>query len=151
MKASSLRLRRTTKRLRYPRRTNMKRFRIYRILISVMSRLCQIHNEKTGYYLRSPFMGLARDRPSGDRQSSTCCGKYRCPESESDFPVVTRTADFEGRGGIHTAEGGGEGVRSLSLRVYHVRYELYQNPFRMVFRKTGYEMAVITLGRRWIC
>ena len=25
----------------------------------------------------------------------------------SDFPVVTRTADFEGRGGIHTAEGGG--------------------------------------------
>ena len=33
----------------------------FRILISVMSRLCQIHNEKTGYYLRSPYMGLARD------------------------------------------------------------------------------------------
>ena len=32
-------------------------------------------------------------------------------------------------------------VRSLSLRVYHVRYELYQNLFWMVFRKTGYEMA----------
>ena len=27
----------------------------------------------------------------------------------SDFPVVARTADFEGRGGIHTAEGGGGG------------------------------------------
>ena len=25
----------------------------------------------------------------------------------SDFPVVARTADFEGTGGIHTAEGGG--------------------------------------------
>ena len=35
--------------------------------------------------------------------------KYRCPESESDFPVVARTAEFEGRGGIHTAEGGGGG------------------------------------------
>ena len=35
-----------------------------------------------------------------------CCGKYRCPESVSDFPVVARTADFEGRGGIHTTEGG---------------------------------------------
>ena len=43
----------------------IKRFRIYRILIAVMSRLCQIHNEKIGYYLRSPCMGLARDRPIG--------------------------------------------------------------------------------------
>ena len=42
-------------------------------------------------------------------------------------------------------------VRSLSLRVYHVRYELYQNLFRRVIRKTSYEMAVRTLGRRWIC
>ena len=47
MGASSLRLQRTTKRLRYPRRTNIERFLIYRILISVMNRLCQIHNEKT--------------------------------------------------------------------------------------------------------
>ena len=31
----------------------------------VMNRLCQIHNEKTGYYLRSPCMGLARSRPVG--------------------------------------------------------------------------------------
>ena len=31
----------------------------------VMSRLCQIHNEKTGCYQRSPCMGLARDRPVG--------------------------------------------------------------------------------------
>ena len=34
-------------------------------MISVMSRLCQIHNEKTGCYLMSPCMGLARDRPVG--------------------------------------------------------------------------------------
>ena len=27
-------------------------------------------------------------------------------ETESDFPVVTRTADFDGGGGVHTAEGG---------------------------------------------
>ena len=31
------------------------------------------------------------------------------PESESDFPVVARTADFDRRGGIHTAEGGPSG------------------------------------------
>ena len=37
----------------------------FRILISVMSRLCQIHNEKTGCYQRSPCMGLARDIPVG--------------------------------------------------------------------------------------
>ena len=36
-------------------------------------------------------------------------------------------------------------VRSQSLRVYHVRYELYQTLSRMVFRKTSYEMAVRTL------
>ena len=47
------------------RRTKIERFLIYRILISVMNRLCQIHNEKTGYYLRSPCIGLARDRPLG--------------------------------------------------------------------------------------
>ena len=61
----------------------------------------------------------------------------------SDFPVVARTANFEGGGGIHTAEGGGG--------VYHVRYELYRNLFRMVFRKISYDMAVRTLVRRWIC
>ena len=91
------------------------------------------------------------DSDIGDRQSSTqgCCRKYRCPESESDFPVVARTADFEGRGGIHTAEGGPSGP--LSLRVYHVRYKPYLNLFRMVFRRTVYEMAVSvrrTLGLR---
>ena len=42
-------------------------------------------------------------------------------------------------------------VRPLNLRVYHVRYELYLDLFRIVFRRTGYEMAVRTLGRRWIC
>ena len=45
----------------------------------------------------------------------------------------------------------GGGIRSLSLRVYHVRYEPYQNLFRMVFRRTGYDMAVRTWGRQWIC
>ena len=46
--------------------------------------------------------------PSGDRQSTThgCYRIYRCPETESDFPVVSRTADFDGRGGVHTAEWG---------------------------------------------
>ena len=58
-------------------------------------------------------MGLARDRPvgspSGDRQSTThgCYRGCRHPETGSDSPVVTRTADFDGRGGDHTAEGGG--------------------------------------------
>ena len=47
--------------------------------------------------------------------------------------------------------GGGGGVWPLSLRVYHVRYEPYLNLFRMVFRRTVYEMAVSvrrTLGVR---
>ena len=35
------------------------------MLISMMNRLWKIHNEKTSYYLRSPCMGLARDRPVG--------------------------------------------------------------------------------------
>ena len=48
-----------------PSQDKYRSFRIYQILISVMSRLFQIHNEKTGYYLRSPCMGLARDRPVG--------------------------------------------------------------------------------------
>ena len=58
-----------------------------------------------------------RERPPVFRQSSTqeCGGKYRCqgcggkyrgPESESDLLFVARTADFDGRRGIHTAEGG---------------------------------------------
>ena len=33
--------------------------------IDIRDELCQIHNEKTGCYLRSPYMGLARDRPVG--------------------------------------------------------------------------------------
>ena len=28
--------------------------------------------------------------------------------------------------------------------MYHVRYELYQNLFRVVFRRTGYEMSVLS-------
>ena len=35
-------------------------------------------------------------------------------------------------------------VQSLSLRVYQVMYEMYQNHFQMVFRKISYEMAVRT-------
>ena len=45
-------------------------------------------------------------------------------------------------------------ARSLSLRVYHVKYEPYLNLSLMVFRRTVYEMTVSvrrTLGRRWIC
>ena len=93
-------------------------------------------------------MGLARDKlvgsPSGDGQSTTheCYGKYLCPESESDSLVVTRTADFDGRGDIHT-----QGVPR------EVR-EPYLNLFLVVFRRTVYEMAVSvrrTLGCRWIC
>ena len=41
------------------------KFLTFRILISVISKLCQIHNEKTGCYQRSPCMGLAHDRPVG--------------------------------------------------------------------------------------
>ena len=32
------------------------------------------------------------------------------PESESDLPFVAQTADFDGRRGIHTAEGWGGGA-----------------------------------------
>ena len=52
---------------------------------------------------------------------------------------------------VFTPPRGGGGVRSLSLRVYHVKYELYQNLFRMDFRTISYEMAARTLVRRWIC
>ena len=67
-------------------------------------------------------------------------------------PVIDNPAlrDAAGNTAVRNPRGGG-GVRPLSLRVHHVRYELYLNLFRMVFRRTGYEMAVRTLGRRWIC
>ena len=55
---------------------------------------------------------------------------------------------------IFTPPRGGGGARSLSLRVYHVKYEPYLNLSLMVSRRTVYEMAVSvrrTLGRRWIC
>ena len=55
---------------------------------------------------------------------------------------------------ITPPRGGGGGIRPLSLRVHHVRYEPYLNLSLMVFRKTGYTMAVSVkriLGRRWIC
>ena len=42
--------------------------------------------------------------------------------------------------------GGGGGVRPLSLRVYHVRYELYQKLFQTVFRRTGYEDGGQNIG-----
>ena len=47
--------------------------------------------------------------PSGDRQSTTheCYRGCRRPAVRSDSPVVAWTADFDGRGGDHTAEGGG--------------------------------------------
>ena len=48
-----------------------------------------------------------RERPPVDRQSTThgCYRGCRRPEAGSDSPVVARTADFDGRGGDHTAEG----------------------------------------------
>ena len=48
----------------------------------------------------------------------------------------------------------GGGVRPLSLKVHHVRYEPYLNLSLMVFWRTVYGMAVSVkkiLGRRWIC
>ena len=73
-----------------------------------MNRLCQIYTTRrlaTTY--GAPAWGSpATDRygaPSSDRQSTT---QGCCPEFESDFSLVARTADFDGRGGIHTAEGG---------------------------------------------
>ena len=41
------------------------RFLTIRIQISVIAKLYRTHNEKTGYSRRSPFMGLAQDRPVG--------------------------------------------------------------------------------------
>ena len=55
---------------------------------------------------------------------------------------------------VFTPPRGGGGMRPLSLRVYHVRYEPYPNLCRMVFRRTMCERAISvrgTLGRRWIC
>ena len=63
--------------------------------------------------------------------------------------VVAWTADFDGRGGDHTAEGGGASG-PLSLRVHHVQY---LNLSLMIFR-TVYGMAVCVkriLDRQWIC
>ena len=65
MGASSLRLPWTTRRLRYPRRTKREVPDIPDSDIRDELTLSNIHNEKTGYYLRSPCMGLARDRPVG--------------------------------------------------------------------------------------
>ena len=68
------------------------------------------NTQREDWLLPTEPMHGARPRQTGrDRPPVTqgCCGKYCCPESESDFPVVARTADFDGRGGIHTAEGGG--------------------------------------------
>ena len=51
---------------------------------------------------------------------------------------LSRTADFYGRGSIHTSEGGGGGVRPLSLRVWNEKRELCLR----FFRRTLYEMVV---------
>ena len=42
-----------------------RRSPIIRIRISVIDQICRTHNEKTGYFRRIPFMGLAQDRPIG--------------------------------------------------------------------------------------
>ena len=62
-------------------------------------------------------------------------------------PVVAGTADFDGRGSNHTAEGG--------LRVHHVGYEQYLILFLMISRMKVYGMVVWIvrriLDRRSIC
>ena len=89
-----------------------------------------------------------------DAAENTASGRRRKipPSGIRVGPSICRPdGDFDGRRGIHTAEGAGRGgVRPLSLRVYHVRYEPYLN----FFRRTVCEMAVKarrTSGRRWIC
>ena len=67
--------------------------------------------------------------------------------SQSGPPVVAGTADFDGRGSNHTAEGGGGGVRSLSLRVHHVGYEQCLILFLLISRRTVYGMVVCIVGR----
>ena len=129
--------------------------------------ISDIHDEQTlsntqreDWLLPTEPMHGARPRQTGRERPpvidnpanrDAVCGKYRCPESVSDFPVVARGQRISREEEVFTPPRGGGGVRSLSLRVYHVRYKLYQNLFRMVFRKISYEMAVRTLGRRWIC
>ena len=111
-----------------------------------------IHN---GCYLDNylTFCGLKVITMSNDRQSTTH-GCYRGrPEAGSDSHVVARSEDFDGRGGDHTAEGGG-GVRPLSLMVHHVGCEQYLNLSLMIFQRTVYGMAVCfkrILDRWWIC
>ena len=86
--------------------------------------------------------------PSGDRQSTTYGSHRGCcqPEARRDSPVVAGTADFDGRGSDHTAEGGGA-IRPLSLRVHHLGYEQYLVFFLRIFRRTVYGMVVWIVRR----
>ena len=143
-------------RLRYPRRTNIERFLIYRILISLVSRLCQIHNEKTGYYLWSPCTRqTGRERPPVvDNPALRDTAGNTAARNLSRTFLLSPGRRILIEEEVFTPPRGGGGVRPLSLRVYHVRYEPYLNLFRMVFRRTVCERVVRvrrTLGRRWIC
>ena len=75
--------------------------------------ICDEQSENTGYYLRSPCMGLARDRPVGSafRQWKIQYSGMRrkSPASEWDPPFVVMTADCYGRRNIHTSERGPSG------------------------------------------
>ena len=65
---------------------------------------------------KEPVYG-ARPRQTGredppvmdNRPPHGCYRGHRRPETGSDSSVVTRTADFDGRGGDHTAEGWSSG------------------------------------------
>ena len=79
-----------------------------------------------------------------------CYRGCRRPESGSDFSVVARTADFDRRGGDHTAEGGGghpapepqgapRGVRAVPK---HFHDDLPEDSLRDGgIKKTGYWVA----------
>ena len=104
MGTSSLGLPRMTRRLRNPHRTEIGKFLIFRILISVMSRLCQIHNEKTGYYLWSPYTAIRPESvgglapagnfehgASGSEAGGVGCRKTVTAAGEGDTESATRS------------------------------------------------------------
>ena len=70
-----------------------------------------LNTQREDWLLPTEPLHGARPRQTGDRQSTThgCYRGCRRPEGGSDSPVVARTADFDGKGGDHTAEGGGGG------------------------------------------
>ena len=96
------------------------------------------NTQREDWLLRKEPVYGARPRQTGREDLPVMDNR---PETGSDSSVVTRTAGFDGRGGDHTAEGGGGVVRPLSLRVHCVGYEQYLIRFLMILRRTSYGMA----------